>query len=391
MSGLGGFAPLPIRLGGSATEGWTASQHARFAADLVALSRVVPVAVLTYTVSAGTITLHSYRGVNGVGSTHAPTITSPSTGVSVVTFNATYENARGHVWAISVRDVDPAAHGTTAIEATPYDITPTSFKVRTNALPSGTLVDGKVSVWVYSDRPLFGRAPRIGDYDGALDKDDTRTERIPYAWVWYQEYESMLGSGFATERTTHVHVRKLALARCEAAVTRAAEKLGTNQIPGTSDDALGDWVRLLRVPLRGTENRQEIRQLCADSFEISKGNDKASVDEAIEALLGDSLLAIVRQYGSDLANPPAYTLWPGVNPGPSEFDLGGGTWLSERSFIIVQVEKPSAQEESEFLFTMNVRLFRLLDDLLPAWATFGWATGTDGFILDVSEVDYDGL
>ena len=53
MGGLGGFAPLPLRLGGSAEQGVTAAQHARLCADLVALSRVQPFAVLVYDLDPG--------------------------------------------------------------------------------------------------------------------------------------------------------------------------------------------------------------------------------------------------------------------------------------------------------------------------------------------------
>jgi len=35
-------------------------------------------------------------------------------------------------------------------------------------------------------------------------------------------------------------------------------------------------------------------------------------------------------------------------------------------------------------------LFQLLDRMLPAKCTFNWTTG-DGFILDVSQLDFTGL
>lgn len=58
---FGAFAPLPLRLGGSATEGWTAAQHARACADLVALKRAAPFAVLTFSLSGDVATILSYK------------------------------------------------------------------------------------------------------------------------------------------------------------------------------------------------------------------------------------------------------------------------------------------------------------------------------------------
>jgi hypothetical protein len=48
MAGFGSLAPLPIRLGGSAQEGLSATQHARIAADLTAMHRSAPLAPLSY-------------------------------------------------------------------------------------------------------------------------------------------------------------------------------------------------------------------------------------------------------------------------------------------------------------------------------------------------------
>ncbi len=72
-------------------------------------------------------------------------------------------------------------------------------------------------------RPAWSRTARIGYYDGALDKTDTRSERTPFAWTWYNEYGGALGTAFGD--SGFVHARKLALARLEAAIQRGAEKI----------------------------------------------------------------------------------------------------------------------------------------------------------------------
>lgn len=77
MPGFGGFAGmLPLRLGGNATTGWTAEQHARLCADVVALKRTSPLCVFTWATVSGASAapvVVSYFGMNGVGLGHAPT------------------------------------------------------------------------------------------------------------------------------------------------------------------------------------------------------------------------------------------------------------------------------------------------------------------------------
>ncbi len=75
----GAFAPLPLRLGGPAEEGMAPEQHARLAADVVAIKRTAPLASWTADpVTVGAIT--SYRGMTGVGLLYAPSYSLDSTG-----------------------------------------------------------------------------------------------------------------------------------------------------------------------------------------------------------------------------------------------------------------------------------------------------------------------
>lgn len=75
MAVTGAFCPLPARLGGDAQTGWTASQHARMAADQVAKKRTAPLCVFSWTISgAGALpVVTSYIGMNGAGLAYAPT------------------------------------------------------------------------------------------------------------------------------------------------------------------------------------------------------------------------------------------------------------------------------------------------------------------------------
>lgn len=245
-------------------------------------------------------------------------------------------------------------------------------------------------------RPSWSRVAAIGDYDGATDKIASSTEgEVPYAWQWYQDYTAMLGSGFSQARAGIVHARKLALARSEAARSRAAERFLANCIPETSDELLPQWAQILRISTAGQPSWL-VRQKCAAKFAAVRGSSAVDVDATLTELLGSAYIQSIRLNTDPLSTPPDPTFWPGVNNGPSVYSLGGGTWFSKRAQLVVQLTRPSQADLGQFLRLVNVDLFAVLDDLLPATATFTWtifdkASVSAGFLLDVSRLDLTGL
>lgn len=239
-------------------------------------------------------------------------------------------------------------------------------------------------------RPAWTRQADIADYDGATDKHDCATETTPYAWAWYLDFGSMLGDGFTSERTGVVHAKKLALARHEAGKTRTVERAICNSTPDTADECLGQWAKCLNVKVHSDDSRHAVRQKCAARFGAIEGATITTVDESVAALLGDVFVQNIRQLDSPLSTPPDNTFWPGVNPGPAVYSLGGGAWFSPRCHLIVQVTKPASGELTKFLSLVQIDLFDHLNRLLPAWMTFTWTTGTE-FYLDISHLDFDGL
>ncbi len=239
-------------------------------------------------------------------------------------------------------------------------------------------------------KPAWSRLAAIGDYGGATDKRDSATEgTTPYAWGIYQELTAALGSAFSAATTGMVHALKCALARSQAAVARAAEKLTANARPGTADELLGHWVRLEGITVKESDEKWQVRQRAAAKFQATKGPTAANVDAAIETLLGDYYVRSWRLVGADLATPPTPTYWPGVNPGPAAYNLGGGTWSSISAHLIVEVTQPSTGSLAEFLDLMNVQLFQLLDRTLEAYATFDWGVDvSSGFLLDIDQLDF---
>jgi hypothetical protein len=402
FGGFGGM--LPIRLGGSATLGWSATQHARMASDMAAVSRSAPLASLTVLLG-GTPTVESYHARNGSGLRTAPAATSLGTGKlrlvwPTVARSEVFAEGRGVKYPWVTRNVVASGHynaapviaSVTAISATTVDIETYKWNGAAWALS-----DERVSIRTFGD---WIPEARIGDYDGATDKVDCSTETEPYAWLWYQEYTAMLGSAFTSVQSGLVHAKKLTLARFEAGKTRAAERSRANSVPATSDDCLGLWVEALGVPFRDSDQKWQIRQRCAAKFKGALGPTQSNVDASLAELLGSQFVTTLHQTGPNLDTPPPLTFWPAINDGPLAMDLGGGCWSSERAHISVVVVKPAPTQQADFFYQMNATLFQHLDRLLPAKCTFNWATGGAlGFLLDgvahtdgtISQLDFDAL
>ena len=241
--------------------------------------------------------------------------------------------------------------------------------------------------------PSWAKQRTIGQYGLSLDKQNDEDETpIPYSFTWYQELRSMRGSAYSQSMSGLVHTENLAASRSEQARTRTSARLIYNSLPITSYNRLGQWETILAVPRRLGDTAEITRQKCAAKFKAAIGPSAVNEDEAIATLLGDNFVQVYRQTGVDLDTPPLITYWPGVNPGPASYDLGGGAWVSERANLVVEVKQIPGESVGDFLELMNTQLFALLDTMLPAWATFGWATNLDTcFLLDISQMDFDGM
>lgn len=391
---FGAFAPLPLRLGGTSTEGWGPEEHARLAADLVAVTRTAPFARFRYTKSGSTVTISNYTGRNGSGSAFAPSVTVNGTGDVTFTWPAAYLDAYG---AATFPDFDAGTakpNGSGNASAS-IRLTANTARVLTGGLNS-TATDIPVTVTVWGEAGLERRA--VGDYGGDPNKRASETEGfIPYAAQWYREWQAIRGDAYTTRPGTLVHCENLALSRLWACwASRFPEQIRANAMPHRSDDKLPYWVNVLGVPVRDDDPKWLVRQRCAAHYKATKGPVQANVRQVLGELLGDLLVDVSTFEGTDIDSPPSPTYWPTVNTGPNTYNLGAGTWFSKRSHVLVQVAKPSSVELGRFLQTMNVDMFHLLDTLLPATATFSWVTfdvdgGVLGFFLDVSQLDLTGI
>ncbi len=243
-------------------------------------------------------------------------------------------------------------------------------------------------------KPCWSREAAVGDYGGDINKRGSSTEGdAPYAWFCYRELQGMRGSAYSQRvGGTLVHCENLATARLMAWWGwRMPEKLRANSLPGSADDALPYWVEVLGVPSRPTDQKWQLRQRCAAHHKAILSVNLDAIQTAVSELLGDVYVSSSFAYGSVLSSPPVITFWPGENPGPSSYSLGGGAWFSERSRFTVITQIPPGMSLGEYKQLVDVQLFQLLNRMLPAFCTFGWAVDGDGFFLDISPLDLTGL
>lgn len=120
MSGFGGYAPLPLRLGGGALDGLPAAQHARICADLVAVSRVAPFAWVTFRYigdPAAPVVL-AYNGMNGVGVGYKPLISVLSDSEFVVNWAASQIDSYEVAEPLAIHHAHAEMQGTVGAYAT---------------------------------------------------------------------------------------------------------------------------------------------------------------------------------------------------------------------------------------------------------------------------------
>jgi hypothetical protein len=244
--------------------------------------------------------------------------------------------------------------------------------------------------------PVWSREGSIGDYDGALTKEDCTTEAtVPYAGQVHRELRAMRGSAYTQDPHTLVDAENIAMARMFAAVWyRTPEKVRANATPRRCDEKLEYWVEVLGVPKKQGEQRWQLRDRASAHYQAANGPTMSNITSSLASLLGDAFIEVTHQEGVDLDTPPTQTFWPGVNPGDASYSLGRGAWMSERCHLAIEAQIPVGMSDGDFLHLMNVEMFALLDTLLPAWATWGWAVSTGGslgFFLDVSRLDFDGI
>lgn len=110
---LGGFAPLPLRLGGTAENGITAAQWKRICADLVSARRTSPFAVIKIDQNSNSPEIVEYRGLNGMAIDDRPTLTWNGA-MTEIQWSSSYQDDIGRSVAVRVTGAKGTLHGSAA-------------------------------------------------------------------------------------------------------------------------------------------------------------------------------------------------------------------------------------------------------------------------------------
>lgn len=145
---LGGFAPLPLRLGGPATHGVSAEQWCRLAADVLAAKRGAPFAWLTYDMTGGLPTVESYQALPSSGVTAAPIPIVGGTGDVLWSWPDGALDAYDVAAPIVLRHGVATTHGATPGEARVVVFAGTA-RVRTYSGTSGSAENRRVTLVVW--------------------------------------------------------------------------------------------------------------------------------------------------------------------------------------------------------------------------------------------------
>lgn len=380
MAGFGGLSGiLPIQLGpaNGPEEEWTAAQHARLAADLVAVRRTVPIALfhLTVTSSGPTATITDYLWQLPRDLEPTATITALSPGYDVtITFPTTAaDDSEDYVRAYVM------AGKATVIGSTFYDGVSVRTASRGNELIVRIDTNTDLEVYVVAYGETRGRRT-IYDYDGALDKEDGSTESpVSYAAQWYRDLQQQRGSLYSKKTASFVHAENLAIARVQASIgSRYPDRLRNNATPLRADDGIEYWGEFLKLARGLNEPRMRWRKRLADFYRSTRArNNFTTFRQNVKDLLGDAFVSITLNHDGNFESPSTNTYWPTINPGPDTYDMGGGAWLSDRAQITVNASRPAGMSKDEFSQLMNVQLFQLVDRDLPIWCTAQWNDEND--------------
>ncbi len=402
MFGL--FSPCPIRLTSlDSIHGWSAAQHARMCADVVAAWRSLPLAVMTVQVNASDAQLISYNGRNGSGASHAPPITWTS---ATQPCSVTWENSYGdtvnpvnnsnifssdtRLASWSIRHAIVKAHWSGSQKDTAIRQIPSDTNTVDVVIEATPITPYLITIVVYGD---WGDNRDIGDYGGDLEKTDNNSESVePYAAQWYREVQAMRGSAYSKNAYSIVDAENVAISRYMSAVfSRTPEKYSANATPARSDERINYWTEVLGVPNGPSDPSYLLRRRCSAHYKAAVGPSLANVTTAISDLLGPVFVGLDTYAGLDLDNPPAPTFWPAGSSDGGAFSIGGPTWFSRRSHIRVSVVETPGITRTEFLQLMNVQLYQLLDRMLPTWVTWNWSVGSDGFTIGVDQIGIDSI
>lgn len=367
---FGGTAPLPLRLTAS-DDGWTPEQFLRAAADVAAMRRTVPLAIMAIARS---------------GSSPSPIITAFRSSIGLTASDITLSGNHGTT-AITVsfpQLVSGLPITIQSVKVSPQFYTNPSVSARVTNNTTVTLYLGRATgifgctLSVFADH---GEAREAGDYGAFRNKIASAEEPIPHAYVWYQELDAALGSAYSGRNAGSVHARKLALGRALQLCMRSEEKLRAQSTPQSATTHLMRWATIVDAPRRDDDKDWKLRQRVQAFYAARGGGSLADLERSIISVIGDYYIRTL----VIVDNPWDQSQWP------KEWDTGSGVWASNTCRFIVHVRPPKRPLDPEWSRLITVDLHALLDRLTNSAADFSWAVPGDGFQLGVDKLGVDAL
>lgn len=118
-------------------------------ADLKAVVRTCPFAILTYDTTGGSVAFGSYLAMHGEGEGVSPTITRIDTGECTIEWEAAYTDDYNGVHGVQLRSAEVTCHGSTGARATVAIESPRLVRVRRWLKSTKAENDGRVTLVVY--------------------------------------------------------------------------------------------------------------------------------------------------------------------------------------------------------------------------------------------------
>lgn len=170
----------------------------------------------------------------------------------------------------------------------------------------------------------------------------------------------------ATNPDTVAYAECLAIARQIAAAWSTNQRLANVWDPARmSVDILERWEAFLALNPSPSATVAARRTRLAEHFaRFGRAAVTGELSAALEAAIGDAFVAIEHiSFANAQINVPDGTYpWGSVGTVP---------WSSTVCHVLVRLQKPTGWTEGEF-YAAAAEVGRVLDPILPAWATFDW-------------------
>lgn len=371
----GAFEPAPYRLNGGAEESVNVEQYSRICADVVGMWSTVPLAVVRLDTFSSTADVIASRFSATQNETITPVVTKLAIGRYELQWASSYIDDDGITSSLVVTRATVSPYGTPAqIKALAMveSISSPVVTVKVAQINTGIQADRDVTIEIFG---FWGGERKLSDYGASTRKRNDRNEYpTPYAGAVMRDIVAQRGSAYASQQGTLVYAENLAMSRFWGAIAyRFPERLAANLTPSGAGDGLEYWAQYTGVRPRPGDSDDSVRNRVLVHY--GSGGKAATYDNLVSGIggiIGDAFVGLTINHDGNLDTWSANTYWPVKNPGPEEYDLGGGAWTSDRAHIVINAQRPPGMTPGEYEQIMNVDLFNYVDRAISIWSSVQW-------------------